>query len=210
MTDEYLVQHGCAGHLGRFRSGGEHSFRRGDAVVVRSRRGLELGDVLSLSSPDGAVLPDPFVGELLRAATADDVAEAEQKHRLSRLLFEDATRQVETAGLPLAVIDVEILLDGRQALLHTVPFGPCDEASFLSALGDRLNVVVRLYDVASETVPKCEDGGCGSCGEGGCNTNGCGDCGNGCGSCGGGAAELAAYFSDLREQMEMRHRVALL
>ena len=43
---EYLVHHGCAGHLGRFRAGDGAAFIRGAAVVVRSQRGLELGEVL--------------------------------------------------------------------------------------------------------------------------------------------------------------------
>jgi hypothetical protein len=211
MSGEYLVQHGAVGHLGRFRSGEGRGFRRGDAVVVRSRRGLELGDVLCHSSADGAVLPDPFVGELIRAATADDVAEAEQRHQLGRLVFEDAARHAEAIGLPLAVIDVEVLLDGRHVLLHAARLGPCDEAPFLAELGDRRGVIVRLYDVASEPVAGEDDSGCGSCGEGGCGEDGCRDCGHGCESCSsGGAAELAAYFSALREQMEQRHRVPLL
>jgi hypothetical protein len=210
MSDEYLIHHGCAGHLGRFRSAGASSFGRGDAVVVRSRRGLELGQVLCPSSSDGAVLPDPFVGELLRSANCDDFADAGRRRKSGLLLFDEATRDAGHRGLPLAVIDIEILLDGRQAILHAVRFGPCNEAPFLADLGDRHDLIVRLYDVSSEPVAEDEHG-CGSCGEGGCGNGGCGDCGNGCGSCSAsGAAELTAYFSELREQMEQRHRVALL
>jgi len=213
MSGEYLVHHGCAGHLGRFRSAGPGTFGRGDAVVIGSRRGIELGEVLCPSSPDGAVLPDPFVGELLRAANSDDLADASRRRESGRRLFDDATRRADVLGLPLAVLDVEILLDGKQALLHAVRFGPGDEASLLADLGARHDLIVRLYDVAAEPVAEeAEDEhGCGSCGEGGCGDGGCGDSGNGCGSCSaGGAAELAAYFSELRDQMEQRHRVALL
>src|SRR4051812_13505926 len=128
MSGEYLVHHGCAGHLGRFSSAGSQVFGRGEAVVVRSRRGLELGEVLCPCSPDGALLPDPFVGELLRAATTTDIADAEERRDFGRRLFDKAVRRADDLGLPLAVIDVEVLLDGQQALLHAVRFGPCEEA----------------------------------------------------------------------------------
>src|SRR5437773_819160 len=36
---EYLVHHGCAGHLGRFQAEDGAAFARGTAVVVQSRRG---------------------------------------------------------------------------------------------------------------------------------------------------------------------------
>jgi hypothetical protein len=210
MSGEYLVHHGCAGHLGRFSSADARTFGRGEAVVVRSRRGLELGEVLCPCLPDGAVLPDPFVGELLRPATASDLADAKERQDFGRRLFDDAARRADDLGLALAVIDVEILLDGQQALLHAVRFGPCEESPYLAGLGDSHGLIVRLYDVAADSGTG-EETGCGSCGEGGCGNGGCGECGDGCGSCSsGGAAELAAYFSQLREQMEQRHRVALL
>jgi len=56
---EYLVHHGCAGHLGRFRPADRREYDRGAAVVVRSQRGLELGEVLRRSVPDRTILPEP-------------------------------------------------------------------------------------------------------------------------------------------------------
>jgi hypothetical protein len=211
---EYLVHHGCAGHLGRFQTACAGGYGRGAAVVVRSRRGLELGEVLCPSSAEGIVLPDPLVGELLRAATDDDLAEAHLNAELGRRLFEDGGRWIDEHGLPLAVVDVEVLLDGRQALVHAVRLGPCDEGPLLAELGERHGLIVRLYDLASEPAPPGEDEhGCGSCGSGGCGSGGCGSCGSngGCNSCSaGGAKALVSYFAELRAAMEQRHRVALL
>ncbi|HEY1376054.1 MAG TPA: hypothetical protein VGF55_04640 [Gemmataceae bacterium] len=209
---EYLVHHGCAGHLGRFRAAGPGGFGRGAGVVVRSRRGLELGEVLCPSASDRAVLPDPFVGELLRAATADDLAAAHSHRELEQRLFVDGCRLSDDRGLPLAVVDVEVFLDGRQALLHAVRLGACDEGPLLAELGDRHGLVVRLYDLTAEPAVAEDEHGCGSCGSGGCGEGGCGSCGDGgCGSCSaGGAKELETYFASLRAQMEQRHRVALL
>jgi hypothetical protein len=209
MGGEYLVHHGCAGHLGRFRSAGDDRFGRGTAVVVRSRWGLELGEVLCPSQPERVALPDPLVGDLLRAATDDDRATANRNHELGRRLFEDGARLIEDRGQPFALVDVEVFLDGRQAVLHAVRLGPGDESELLGDLGSRHDLIVRLYDLAGEPAAE-DDHGCGSCGN--CGEGECGSCGNGgCGSCSaGGAAELESYFAALREQMEQSHRVALL
>jgi hypothetical protein len=201
---EYLVYHGCAGHLGRFRAAVPREFGRGAAVVVRSRRGVELGEVLRPSSAAGLVLPDPLVGELLRAASDDDLAAASRHRELGQKVFDDGTRLADARGLPLAVVDVEVFLDGRQALLHGVRLGPFEEGPWLEEVGERHGLIVRLYDLAAEPTAAEDEHGCGSCGDGGCGEGGCGEggCGSGggCGSCSaGGAKELTRYFAALRD-----------
>jgi hypothetical protein len=206
-TREYLVHHGCAGHLGRFRAGGAAALARGAAVVVRSRRGLELGEVLCPSHPERAALPDPFVGELLRPAGPADLGTADRCRERGQRLFDNGIRLADELALPLALVDVEVLLDGRQALLHAVRLGPCDEGPLLAALGERYDLIVRLHDLTAEPAPGGH--GCGSCGAGGCGS--CGSEGGGCDSCSAGAAkELAGYFAELRARMEQRQRVPLL
>ena len=75
MTREYLVHHGAAGHVGRFRAAGD-GCARGDAVVIRSQRGLELGEVLAPADDGRVPFPDGFVGVFVaflvvwRSATA--------------------------------------------------------------------------------------------------------------------------------------------
>src|SRR5690349_7444738 len=129
---EYLVHHGCAGHLGRFRTAADGALDRGAAVVVRTLRGLELGEVLCPADSDRLALPDPFVGELLRAATPADLDAADRARQLGQRLFDEGSRLTVALALPLAPVDVEVLLDGRQALLHAIRLGPCDEGPLLA------------------------------------------------------------------------------
>lgn len=207
--NEYLVYHGCAGHLGRFRTAEPTGLGRGTAVVVRSRRGVELGEVLCTSMPERATLPDPLVGDLLRPATGDDLAAADRYRALGHRLFDEGGRLAD--GLPLKFVDVEVFLDGRQAVLHALKLGPCDEGPLLAELGERHGLVVRLYDLAAEPAAEDDEHGCGSCGADGCGSGGCNSSGEGgCGSCSaGGAKELTRYFAALREQMD-RRRMPLL
>jgi hypothetical protein len=211
---EYLVHHGTAGHVGRFRSvNGDCA--RGDAVVVRSQRGLELGRVLAKAEPDRTPFPDGFVGELLRHASSDDFTLAERGRTTGLELCAAGERLAAASGLPLAVLDAEVLLDGRQAVLHVLKLAACDEGPWLADLGERQGMIVRLHDLGREA-PAADDhvDAPTSCGADGCGGGDCGSCGSeggGCSSCSSGAAnELASYFAGLRVQMEERQRVPLL
>src|SRR6185312_9526772 len=107
------------GEFGRFRAAGPLALRRGERVVVRSPRGVEVAEVLREATPRHAqFLPNTSVGQLLRALTAEDErAEIDCRSR-GQQLFERGRRLADELQLPLELLDVELLLDGQHALLH--------------------------------------------------------------------------------------------
>ncbi len=208
---EYLVSYGSGGSFGRFRPASASAFRRGDRVVVRSDRGLELGVVLC-EATEGHVrqMPDGPPGELLRAAAAEDERAAERQRERGARIHDEAVRRAGESELPLEVLDVEVPLDGSFAVLHQVRWGDCDVRPFVSALSRQFDVQVILFEVGQQPAEEhgCGRPGCGKTAGGGCST--CGT-GGGCSSCGAGhtAGDVETYFAGLREQME-RRRTALL
>lgn len=212
MDHEYLLSYGTAGDFGRFRPVRPLACRRGDRAVVQSHRGQELGVVLCAATPGHAhFLPNTTVGQLLRLATAADEEAAEQMRRRGQRLFEDGRRLAAELGLPLEILDAEILLDGRQAILHHLRTAECDERPFVSTLARTHDLHVALYDLGgsrSESEAGCGRPGCGRTAGGGCGT--CGS-GGGCAGCGtSDGQDLEAHFAELREQMVARHRTPLL
>ena len=202
----YLVQYGKPGFVGRFRPASADVLARGDRVVVRSRRGLELGTVLC---EPAARFDAPDDGELVGRATGEPVESGQE-------FLAAAQARAEELGLPLAFVDVEILLDGS-AILHGLPWAACDATPLFEELAGRFGFPVRLLDLSRgpvardepEPVRGCDKPDCGS-GSGGCSS--CGT-GGGCstGSCSRGAAkspdELTTYFRDLRTKMEQHAAV---
>jgi len=209
-VQEYLVSYGTSGEFARFRPTISADFRRGDRVVVRTQQGLELGTVLCPAQAEHA----PFLsrtaqGELLRTVTADDEKQAEQTRRLGQRLFEDAGHLTDELDLPLVVLDVEVLLDGQQAIVHHLRQKECDYRPLVSALSKRHDVHIIMSNQAQ---PREEIIGCGepNCGQ---LTGGCQSCGSGgCSTCGKGVKkeDVAAHLLALRQLMEQRNRTSLL
>ena len=212
---EYLVSHGHSGAVGRFAAEGPLSCRRGDRVIVESRRGLELGVVLCPTTARHArLLADPAVGRLVRRATDADEAEARRLRALAHTLFEEGRRLAAERELPFEVLDVELLLDGRRAVVQHLRWADCDYVPFAEALGDTHNIEILMEDLTLTEAPAEEEHG--GCGEPGCGRadggSGCTSCGTGggCSSCGSKKVDMRDYFAHLRTKMEQKQRVSLL
>ena len=97
-ADGYLVQYGRSAYVGRFAVAGGLTTSRGDRVVVRTPRGVELGEVLCGADDRFAGGLDPAAGgELLRPAGPDDLADAEGRESVGLSLLRRG-RGVRPAG----------------------------------------------------------------------------------------------------------------
>lgn len=209
---EYLVSHGPGGGVGRFAAGGAVC-ARGDRVVIETGRGLELGVVLCAATERHArLMAAPAAGRLLRVAGADDEALARRLHQRAQGIFETCRRAAAAQGLPVEILDVELLFDGGRAVVQHLRWGECDFAEFAECLRREHGVEVWLDDLSVPAAPAEEEhGGCGKpgCGQESGSCTSCGT-GGGCGSCARGSdVDLRAYFAHLRAEMEQR-RVPLL
>jgi hypothetical protein len=215
-SGEYLVSYGSAGDFSRFRAVASCAYQRGDRVVVRSHQGLELGVVMCPATPEHArYLSDRGVGELLRWATPEDEEIVQQARALEDRLFEEARRLAADLALPMEILDVEVLFDGRQAIIHHLRRADCDYRPLVSMLSRKYNLLLVMQNLALPMELGEEDLGCGrpDCGKG---SGGCSTCGSagGCstGSCSSGVKqeEITAYLAGFHEKMEARGRTPLL
>jgi cell fate regulator YaaT (PSP1 superfamily) len=210
VTGEYLVSYGTSGEFARFRPTAPAEFQRGDRVVVRTHQGLELGVVMCPARPEHApFLSRTALGELLRSVTEADEKQADEARRFGQRIFEDARRLTFELELPLAILDIEVLLDGQQAIVHHLRQADCDYRPLVSTLSKKHDLHIFMNNLA---LPKEEIVGCGepNCGQ---LTGGCQSCSSGgCNTCGKGAKkeDVAAHLLALRKLMEDRNRTSLL
>lgn len=211
IEHEYLLGYGLLGDFARFRPTRALTCRRGDRAVVRSVRGLEIAEVLCETRPRHAqFLPNNTVGTLVRLATPEDERLTEELSARAMDFADQAASKARDLGLPLAVLDAELLLDSEHAVLHFVRWDECDVRPLVSGLSKHFSLHVHLQDLTREESHE-EEHGCGDCGSG---SGGCGSCGTGGGGCGtcseSKPEEVQAYFSGLREKMTASDRVPLL
>jgi hypothetical protein len=149
----------------------------------------------------------------VRRASEADEAEARRLRALAHVVFAEARRLTAEGGLPFEILDVELLLDGRRAIVQHLRWADCDYDPFAEALGRAQGVEVFMEDLALPPSPAAEEhGGCGQPGCGRANGGGgCSSCGTGggCSSCGG-KVDMREYFAHLRTKMEQKQRVPLL
>jgi hypothetical protein len=206
---EYLVSFGRSGDFGRFRAPVSLSCRRGDRVVIRTEQGVELGIVLCPAEGGHArFLSRTAEGELLRHAGPEDELQATRLQTLGDAIFEHACALVVQLHLPLEVVDVDVLFDGKHALLYHLRREECDYRPLVSSVARAfdLHVVMQNLFVPTEAVhgcgePDCGGGNCSSCGSGG----GCSTCGKGAK-----AEEVGRYLATLHSSGGVAQRHPLL
>ncbi len=216
QSTEYLVKYGVAAFVGRFGNPSSLAFTHGDRVVLRTGRGLLVGAVLSEAAPRFAhLLAEAVEGDIVRALTPTDENRQGELDQLARGLLLEAQEVSESFQLPLTILDLEMPLDGKSAVLHVLPGDDSELARLAEAMSLRHGIAFSILDLRRK--PSAAEEGCGK--------PGCGSSGGGCSSCssGGGcstgncsrgsaasAQELTAYFANLRRQMEQQDGRILL
>jgi hypothetical protein len=211
---DYFVQFGRMQYVGRLAS--ELIFQRGEQVVIRTIRGLELARVLCLASERYAKnLHDVNqTVECIRKANESDLTKYHSACELAQQILLTSEKNNQK---PVVWADCEAMLDGQFFLLHVIPLEPCDLSDELNGLRQKYQAQFSLVDLSHSQklpdAPNAQDG-CGkpNCGqESNDGKSGCSGCSTG--GCSRGAVksagELTEYFQNLRQQMEQTARVAL-
>jgi cell fate regulator YaaT (PSP1 superfamily) len=171
MARCHLVRVGAMGHVGRFASLDPVRYERTTRVILRTTRGLETGEVLSLGEDVHRSQTD---GVILRGMTVEDELLESRLNKHKHRAFAACSRRIAELGLNVTLIDVEHLFDGRSLFFYFLGESPPELENVLAELAEvyDANVQFRRF---SDTLTA----GCGP----GCGTESAGGCGDACGSC---------------------------
>ncbi len=176
-------------HVARF-AADDPAFERGQAVVVRSRRGTELGEVLAPAGTVASDRPGDDAPRLLRAAQPVDLQRAAELAGQGEARFAACLALFAEGDWPFQPIDAEPMLDdeARTVLQYLGPHGLDAEGLRERARRDYgldlvLEAAGRDEPEPAAAEPPCER--CGAAGGGGgCSTGGGDDHGGGgCSGC---------------------------
>lgn len=164
----HVVRYGLLGAIGQFSSAEALRYPRSSRVVVRSQRGLEVGQVLAepgdrcdAASPEGQILR--------RMTVEDDLLQARLESRRGEALAA-CEQLLAEQGIAAALLDVEHLFDGEGLYFYFLGEPPSEAVRLTEALAERYEAAVQFRTFADTLSEGCGPG-CGTeeaAGQGGC------------------------------------------
>jgi cell fate regulator YaaT (PSP1 superfamily) len=171
MSRHHLVRVGAMGQVGRFRAVDAVLYPRHCRVIVRTRRGLEIGEVLAAttSGENGQSFPD---GEILRGMTIEDelLHARLEKHRQEA--YQACSTLLKEQRVPAVLVDVEHLFDGQGLFFYFLGDVSPELEAYTGQLADAYEAKVQFRKFTETLIEGCGPG-CGTeevKGRGGCET----------------------------------------
>lgn len=165
----YYVRVGLHAQVGRFHPADAARYNRSDQVIVRTGRGLEIGQVLAAAESCGGV-PD---GQLLRGMTPQDHLLAERLRQRRGEAYQACVTLLAERGLDAVLMDVEHLFDGQGLYFHFLGETAPEVEQLTAELAETYEAraqIGRFAETLSEGCgPNCGteeatgQGGCDSC-----------------------------------------------
>lgn len=172
------------GQVGRFRALDARRYPRGSRVIVRTERGLEIGEVLA--PPAGEVSARVADGTLIRGMTIEDQLLEARLLKNRDAAYDACQRRIEEFGLDATLLDVEHLFDGQSLYFYFLGETTPELEKITEELAEVYETQVQ-FRAFTETVVN----GCGpACGTDAATGAGCTSCATGCAVAGACAARV--------------------
>jgi len=161
---KYIVRYGTMRSLGVMASRSDGQFRRGMEVVVRTDRGLEVGQVLCESTEDAlSHLDQPAHGTIVRAVSDDDAndIDAIDGARLSNI--ETCRQHVQKLGLAMKLVEVEQLLGRQRMVVYYLSEDRVDFRELVKVLAGEFKTRIEMKQIGARDEAKllADFGDCG-------------------------------------------------
>ncbi|MDR3633092.1 MAG: regulatory iron-sulfur-containing complex subunit RicT [Isosphaeraceae bacterium] len=164
MGNTYVVRYGQMRFLGEFTGVNGQEHPRGQRIVVRTERGTELGEVLCPATDRTALfLENPATGEVLRPASAEDLASEQQIAALQRAGFEACREFIAKRRLQMDLVDVEAIFGRERMVFYYLSEKRVDFRELVKDLARALQtrIEMRQIGVRDEAKLLADYGDCG-------------------------------------------------
>lgn len=161
---KYVVRYSSMRELGVFSTRGGDEFRRGGRVVVRTGRGLEIGEILCEATDEAvAQLKDSSHGQILRSMTTQDENELGHMKSKEREELAVCRGHIETLKLDMQLVDIEHLFGGERIIVYYLAEQRVDFRELVKALASEFQtrIEMRQIGVRDEAKLLADYGDCG-------------------------------------------------
>ena len=161
---KYVVRFGSMRTLGIMGARGGDRHDRGTAVIARTNRGLEIGEVLCEATQAAvAQLHNPPHGQVLRKMTTEDKNESFHIQSQEPAEFETCERIVKELGLQMELVDIEHLFGGERIVIYYLAEQRVDFRELVKRLASEFQtrIEMRQIGVRDEAKLLADYGDCG-------------------------------------------------
>ncbi|WP_408955275.1 stage 0 sporulation family protein [Natroniella sp. ANB-PHB2] len=152
-----------AGKIYYFKNDEQSELNVGQQVVVKTVRGIELGEVVTdFKEIDESKLNSPLKS-IIRKATLSDIQKAEENEKEAEEAFDICLKKIEEHGLPMKLIDAEYTLDKKKLLFYFTADGRVDFRELVKDLAAIFRTRIELRQIGVRDEAKML-GGLGPCG----------------------------------------------
>lgn len=161
----YVVRYGLTRFVAEFDTRGSESYPRGAAVVVRTNRGTEWGEVLCAATPrtrEFLAAPEP-AGRILRIANRSDDDALERLRESERDAFRGGLDLIRESRLAMQLVDTEWLFGGERLIFYYLAEQRIDFRELVKQLAKRFRtrIEMRQIGVRDEAKLLADYGDCG-------------------------------------------------
>jgi cell fate regulator YaaT (PSP1 superfamily) len=163
MASSWIVRHGAMRFLGEFDPESE-TYSRGQEVVVRTDRGLEVGQILCPATPRTIeLIGEPTHGRIVRVLAERDRAERERLRAVEERELETCIRFVQQRHLQMELVDVEHLFGGERIVFYFLAEKRVDFRDLVKDLAReyQTRIEMRQIGVRDEAKLLADYGDCG-------------------------------------------------
>ncbi len=161
---KYIVRYGIMRFLGLFSARGSDRYARGDRVIARTPRGLEVGEVLAVADESSeSHLKDAPGGQLLRVMSSDDEHEWSILNEKLAETFQTCQAHVRQLGLSMELVDVEHVFGGERLIVYYLAEKRVDFRQLVRQLAGEFQtrIEMRQIGVRDEAKLLADYGDCG-------------------------------------------------
>ena len=145
---KYLVRHGVMRYIGEYAAPPGDGVRRRDAVIVRTERGQEVGEVLCPATPQAvAALPDPTRGEIIRVAAPEDRAKIAHLKEVEKKQFAVGEQLVVKHRLAMQLVEIEHLFGGERVIFYFLSEQRVDFRELVRSMAREFHTRIELRQV---------------------------------------------------------------
>jgi cell fate regulator YaaT (PSP1 superfamily) len=162
---KYVVRFGSTQNVAEFSVKGPQTYARSSAVIVRSHRGVEWGEVLCPATDKTRtyLAKQDVAGKILRRTSDEDQKRLDDVNRTQRQEFDGCCEMIRDQKLQMQLVDVEHIFGGERVIFYYLAEKRVDFRELVKSLAKRYRtrIEMRQIGIRDEAKLLADYGDCG-------------------------------------------------